>query len=510
MKSKYRPIIAKGIFALLTALLAVSAHLTAKAQAAPSQEDAAVAVLNNPRHTGAIRTSGLNPPLTVKWIFQLPNPPSFPSNILIAEGKVFVSAANYYYSNQNYLYALDAQTGKLVWGPVSITNGSFGAAYIAYDAGRIFAVPFTTPNFGYGEMFAYDAETGQQLWQTTLPKEYTFDAPTAYNGIVYVVGATFGDILYALNESDGTLLWSLLSDYGGFSVPAVTRDGVYLSFFGPHIDKLDPKNGKLLWRYDSTYSGGTIYGIPVVYEGKLYDVDTANFSSGMILNAKDGTVAGNFVPPANVFPRPPTTADGRLFFTSQENLIAQDTGGNSVFWTVANNPNNPFSSPTLAVNDTLYLGTGGSSSSYGPASLIGYNMRSGRQTVYMDLSSYGIEVGPMSAAEGILVVPVSSYLIAMQHGIGLSRISLATSTITGGQSTQATVFLNAPAPEGGVTLRLAGIDPVVSVPATISIPAGKTEATIIVSTSTVSQVIFTGVQATLGLQTVNAYLEIVP
>ena len=72
------------------------------------------------------------------------------------------------------LYALNGQTGSILWGPVVIPNGSYWWAAAAYDNGVIFVVPDSTPGFSSGAMFAYDAATGSELWTASLPGQYLF------------------------------------------------------------------------------------------------------------------------------------------------------------------------------------------------------------------------------------------------------------------------------------------------------------------------------------------------
>ena len=124
---------------------------------------------------------------------------------LIAEGKVFVTAAS---SADNatrtpVLYALDQASGRTLWS--QILPLGWQRANAAYDNGRIF-VTGTNPVCcaAGGVTLAYAADSGTLLWRTELPGEYaTTAAPTAANGVVYVSGSGAG-ALYAVSE-DRTL-----------------------------------------------------------------------------------------------------------------------------------------------------------------------------------------------------------------------------------------------------------------------------------------------------------------
>src|SRR5690349_16003407 len=184
-----------------------------------AQNDLAVTYQINARHTGAIATSGLLPPLHVRWSVDLGATVSYP---LIAEGKVFVIAGPDANGHVN-LYALDASSGNTLWGPVQIPEGAYWWAAAAYDNGTVFVVPNTTQGFSSGELIAYSARDGSQQWTATLTGQYFFTAPpTVGDGFVYTGGAGVGGTVYAVKESDGSLAWTGSVENGDNSSPVVT------------------------------------------------------------------------------------------------------------------------------------------------------------------------------------------------------------------------------------------------------------------------------------------------
>jgi len=68
----------------------------------------------------------------------------------------------------------------------------------------------------------------------------------------------------------------------------------------------------------------------------------------------------------------------------------------------------------------------------------------------------------------------------------LESIGLSSSSVTGGQAATGTLTLNAPAPVGGLVVKLGSNNAAVTVAATVTIPAGKTSATFAVSTAAVT------------------------
>jgi len=81
----------------------------------------------------------LPPQSAPTWTHNLGAPVSFP---LVANGMVFVATANTDGSYGNELYALDAQTGAVVWGPVAVSGTYFGSG-LTYENGRVFLLMLT-------------------------------------------------------------------------------------------------------------------------------------------------------------------------------------------------------------------------------------------------------------------------------------------------------------------------------------------------------------------------------
>jgi outer membrane protein assembly factor BamB len=103
---------------------------------------------------------------------------------LIADGKVFVNVIGQNTGNGvgTSLYALDAATGAVAWGPIS-NPSSIDFANSAYDDGKIYVVNADAI------LQQFDAETGAPGFKVGLG--FFFDAPpVASRGIVYVGGGS--------------------------------------------------------------------------------------------------------------------------------------------------------------------------------------------------------------------------------------------------------------------------------------------------------------------------------
>ncbi len=99
--------------------------------------------------------------------------------------------------------------------------------------------------------------------------------------------------------------------------------------------------------------------------------------------------------------------------------------------------------------------------------------------------------------------------LTVQPG-GLVGLTIQPTTLTGGTSAMATLTLDANAPPGGLGVGIASSDPAVIVPATITVPAGKSSFTFPVVTSSVSALTAATLTATLGGATETASLTVLP
>jgi PQQ-like domain len=110
------------------------------------------------------------------WSVTLSGAASYP---VIAGGRVFVTTSVPGGSYGGSLYALDAQTGTILWGPVAL-SGTYFYFPLAYGGGRVFVNDFD------GTLRAFNAATGVQEWSTTT--SYFSGEPVVSQGEVWVQG----------------------------------------------------------------------------------------------------------------------------------------------------------------------------------------------------------------------------------------------------------------------------------------------------------------------------------
>jgi outer membrane protein assembly factor BamB len=412
------PRLAKGnarrtiaIFAVFFVLLLSMTSLRAtptSASAATTPEAVSVAYQIDAAHDGDQPNETLTSP-TEKWSVTFGSLVSYP---LIVGGRVFVTVAepgqNGDGPNFTELYALNASNGSVAWGPIQLgsirADSTFSA--IAYDDGRVFAVNEA------GQVTAFEAATGYQDWTTPLDGfQSLFDSPpTASGGIVYVGGAGSQGTVFALDESDGAILWTATVENGDESSPAVTSTGVYVSYDANQIYDFAPTTGNLIWHDSEDGAEGGGGRTPVYYDGDLYVRNTDENLVSPVLSAATGAQLGTLTA------QMPPAFDNSLEFTvTHGTLAAIDTSTGTELW--SQTADGTLDTAPIVVGGNVYVG--GTS-----GLLVSYDEYSGAETWSTNVGNPILdpaewEVGPlqaMGAGDGLLVVPATDTLVAFGSG----------------------------------------------------------------------------------------------
>jgi outer membrane protein assembly factor BamB len=361
--------------------------------------DRSVTWQNNPTHDGFDPASPLVPPLSLKWSrdFSASGVVSI-SYPLIAQGMVFVTTT----TENNYgdtLVALNEHTGTTIWS--ANIPGTYYFANAAYDSGKVFVVNFD------GLMKAFNAANGTLLWSVELPDQYAFTSPpTAANGIVFVGGAGSGGTVYAVNETNGEVLWTMPVENGDHSSPAVTLESVFVSYACPQAYAFNTLTGQELWHRSSCCEGGG-GATPVVHASQVYVRDSycTPQTNGLVLNANTGSLIRGF----NSITPPAFVANVALYLQSGT-LRGVNSGNGQVLWSFAGDGG--LSSAPLVANQTIYIG-----SSYGTLFALNtsgqqiWSTQVGAPIPYPDEGNATLTTG-LGAGDRLLIVPAGSVLAA--------------------------------------------------------------------------------------------------
>jgi uncharacterized repeat protein (TIGR01451 family) len=154
---------------------------------------------------------------------------------IVVGGRVYVG------TSRNNMYALDTETGNVVW------------SYDGAEPGMIMASPSVVDNVLYyaatnGHVYALNASSGALLWDQEIVALGGFrTSPAVHGGSIYL-GAEDG-IFYALNAADGTIRWSYVSGAPILNTAAidVTLGRIYFANENMIAFALD-LNGNLVWQ----------------------------------------------------------------------------------------------------------------------------------------------------------------------------------------------------------------------------------------------------------------------
>ena len=235
---------------------------------------------------------------------------------LVHNGKVYIASVDENLKGEGHVYALAGEDGEILWSyPVrnSIKNT------IAIDKGVVFAQD------AQGWLYAIDAETGKLCWEKQLPVNglpALIDGLVANDGIVY---AGTGKGLGAYEARTGKQLWKN-EDWGqGEGTTTTLTQGNGLLIGSAQWRALygnDAKTGKKLW--EASDNGLRNRGSSVAMHGSLlYLISNQSF---FILEAATGKVIVRKPLPYNVdVTSTPLLTDKEIIFGSAEKgLIALD------------------------------------------------------------------------------------------------------------------------------------------------------------------------------------------
>jgi outer membrane protein assembly factor BamB len=241
--------------------------------------------------------------------------------------------------------ALDAETGRERW------RSTYAAPYTpSQPAAAHGAGPKATPLLHRGQLFtlgisgivsAFDATTGERVWQTAAPAEPPYfsaaSSPVADGDLVMVHPGNYGP-LTAFNVSTGAVVWTA-GDGGFFASPIiVTLNGVkqVVTMTQSAVLGVSLPDGKVLWRYP--LSGANGGGPTPVIAG-----DTIMFSVGQGMTAirptlRDGAWSAAAVwetKDVSLYISTPVVVGNTLFGLSTRSsgqFFATDTDSGKTLW----------------------------------------------------------------------------------------------------------------------------------------------------------------------------------
>jgi len=280
----------------------------------------------------------------------------------------FGTSYKYHYTNApggpHGLYALDSESGTLIWKYDLGSSEVIGSPVVAQD-GTIYFVSGLRPSY----------ETGYQT--TTLYSISPNGAPNwIYNGAggtpaigldgtVYVGSDLSRDSLYAIN-SDGTLKWSFPTAYGDANSPVIGPDNTIYFTDGGLLYAINP-DGNEKWQCNIEGAGSSLSINPnssTIYVGTEKGVLYAVSSGGIVKWSFDAASGEDRM----IRSSPAIAPDGTIYFGTkvlpgtQVRFFALNPNG-TLKWIfephdrgINDEGNDIYSSPAVGSDGTVYFG----------------------------------------------------------------------------------------------------------------------------------------------------------
>lgn len=279
-------------------------------------------LLGSPTHRG-VSDANLKAPLKMNWINNI-GANIYMTSPIVHQNKVLIASVDEDLKGESYIYALDNQTGNLLWKyPVnnSIKNT------IAAENGIVYA------QTAQGSVIAVKVSDGSLSWGRQL---HVNGLPALIEGLVVADGVVYagtGKGLCALNAQTGDVLWqnSAWGQGEGTTSTLTLGEGMLIgSSQWRGLYGNDAKTGELKWHL--TKNGLTNRGAtPVIYNGLIY---VTSAKSLFIIQPETGNIVARKDYPFSVdVTSTPLITDKQIIFGSvTEGLVGVDKETLEVLW----------------------------------------------------------------------------------------------------------------------------------------------------------------------------------
>jgi outer membrane protein assembly factor BamB len=222
------------------------------------------------------------------------------SAILFESGRLYTM---YREGSDEVVICLDARTGQTVWetryeqAPSRGTQGGYGVGPRStplIDGELLFTIGVA------GKLLALDKRDGRVLWTRTLwdgdfkgnhlSHGYS-SSPVAFGDSVIVSVGDERASLVAFDRASGEIKWSGLSFKNSFSSPRIVEilgQPQLVAFMAGELVGVDPRDGKLLWRYEHANQWGQNITEPEIAGGDTIFLSSPQLGARGLRLKRDG------------------------------------------------------------------------------------------------------------------------------------------------------------------------------------------------------------------------------
>ncbi len=181
-----------------------------------------------------------------------------------SEGRLFVG------SDDGWVYCLDAENGDILWEKQIGFSlmGCYGSVTLKGD--KVFIGNGDSWFWGSkslpGFLYALDINTGRVIWKKFFIGGGVGNAPAVDNGMVFV--STLDHNIYAFNASNGELIWRYQLLGQSWCSPSVSNGKVFIGDMSGRVYALREEDGELLWMFKA--GEWLCCSTPTIHNGRVY------------------------------------------------------------------------------------------------------------------------------------------------------------------------------------------------------------------------------------------------
>jgi outer membrane protein assembly factor BamB len=282
----------------------------------------------------------------------------------------------FFVDNNGRAFALDADTGKILW---KREIASKNATSPAYSKGRLFIT-----NLEPGQALSLDAATGKTLWKRSLPGRSESSPMVIGNKVFF--GCECGD-LFAVNAKTGKTKWSTALGGEIKAAPAYRNGTLYVGDYSGTMSAVKARNGSIEWQSDglglSLGRAGAFYSTPAVAFGRVYSGN--NDSRVYSFDAETGELAWTYSTGSYVYSgtavadtksTPPTVYVGSI----DNNIYALDARTGEARWT--NSAGGPVIGSLSVVGNIVYV------AEFDDTTISGFKLKGGKKVFEYHTGAY--------------------------------------------------------------------------------------------------------------------------